>query len=204
MTDIVREAPLGQVIRWISRGRLLRYPEEIEGFKIPWEGHLETSELGEKEHESDITPGTDVDVEKAKEPEARFDHPDLARTATERDAEYATDRDPEEHQCSSIVRTRTDAPNLQYSSIIRTRTDASNRQYTSIVRTRTRETTTPWSEDRFKVEQQQSIERTKSSIIQPQMTSDGVILVDWYTTDDPDNPQNWSSGKKAYVTFLIL
>ena len=204
MTDIVREAPLGQVIRWISRGRLLRYPEEIEGFKIPWEGFSETSDQEEKEHESDITPGTNVDVEKAKEPEVRQDHPDLARTATEHDGEYATGRDSEERQYSSVVRTRTDASNLQYSSIIRTRTDASNRQYTSIIRTRTRETTTPWSEDRFKVEQQQSIERTKSSIIQPEVTSDGVTLVDWYTTDDPDNPQNWSSGKKAYVTFLVL
>ena len=189
MTDIIREAPLGQVIRWISRSRLLRYPEEIEGFKIPWEGDFQTSEPGEKENESDTTPGTDVDVEKAGKSDARSDHPDLSRRATNRDTEYVTDRDAEE---------------AQYASIIRTRTDASNRQYANIVRTKSREATTPWSEDRFEVEQQQSVERTKSSIIQPQQTSDGVILVDWYTTDDPDNPQNWSSGKKSYVVFLIL
>ncbi|KAL8277277.1 hypothetical protein RQP46_010346 [Phenoliferia psychrophenolica] len=28
-------------------------------------------------------------------------------------------------------------------------------------------------------------------------------FVDWYGDNDPDNPQNWSSGKKAFVTFII-
>ncbi|KAI9764101.1 MAG: hypothetical protein M1835_007647 [Candelina submexicana] len=37
----------------------------------------------------------------------------------------------------------------------------------------------------------------------PQKLENGTILVDWYDTDDPENPQNWSSGKKAYVAFLI-
>jgi DHA1 family multidrug resistance protein-like MFS transporter len=30
-------------------------------------------------------------------------------------------------------------------------------------------------------------------------TTGGIILVDWYTTDDPENPQNWPSSKKAWV-----
>ncbi|KAI9430829.1 putative caffeine resistance protein 5 [Lactarius indigo] len=28
-----------------------------------------------------------------------------------------------------------------------------------------------------------------------------TLLVDWYGPTDPDNPQNWSSGKKAWVMF---
>ena len=39
--------------------------------------------------------------------------------------------------------------------------------------------------------------------IAPQRTSDGIILVDWYTTDDPANPQNWSLLKKNLVSFQI-
>lgn len=39
--------------------------------------------------------------------------------------------------------------------------------------------------------------------IAPTLTSDGIILVDWYTTDDPENPQNWSFAKKNFVAFLI-
>jgi DHA1 family multidrug resistance protein-like MFS transporter len=36
--------------------------------------------------------------------------------------------------------------------------------------------------------------------IAPVKTSDGTILVDWYSTHDPENPQDWSSGRK----FLVL
>jgi DHA1 family multidrug resistance protein-like MFS transporter len=39
--------------------------------------------------------------------------------------------------------------------------------------------------------------------IEPTLTKDGKILVTWYSTNDPENPQNWSSGKKLWVSFLI-
>lgn len=32
---------------------------------------------------------------------------------------------------------------------------------------------------------------------------DSRLLVVWYSTEDPDNPQNWSTGKKFWVSFLI-
>ena len=35
------------------------------------------------------------------------------------------------------------------------------------------------------------------------ITSDGIILVDWYTVDDPANSQNWSFRKKCFVAFQI-
>ncbi|KAL2062206.1 hypothetical protein VTL71DRAFT_6472 [Oculimacula yallundae] len=47
------------------------------------------------------------------------------------------------------------------------------------------------------------LERTKSRPILPTKSSDGTILVDCYMTDDPENPQNWSSGKKLFVSFQI-
>jgi len=70
-------------------------------------------------------------------------------------------------------------------------------------RTKTREQTLPWSAERFDVEREEAIERTQSSIIAPQKTADGITLVDWYTTDDPANPQNWNSWKKAFVGLVI-
>lgn len=30
-----------------------------------------------------------------------------------------------------------------------------------------------------------------------------IHLVSWYGPDDPENPQNWTSGKKAFVTFEL-
>jgi DHA1 family multidrug resistance protein-like MFS transporter len=47
------------------------------------------------------------------------------------------------------------------------------------------------------------LQRTKSIPIVPAKTSDGTILVDWYTTDDPANPQNWSTFKKSWVVFVM-
>ncbi|KAK6444853.1 hypothetical protein FP744_10001101 [Trichoderma asperellum] len=46
-------------------------------------------------------------------------------------------------------------------------------------------------------------QRVESRPIKPTTTSDGTILVDWYTTDDPENPQNWSALRKGFVAFQI-
>ncbi|KAI9892871.1 MAG: hypothetical protein M1814_001030 [Vezdaea aestivalis] len=67
----------------------------------------------------------------------------------------------------------------------------------------TRTNTIPYTEERFEAEQAAGLEKTKSSPIKAQKTSDGTILVDWYTTDDQTNPQNWSSSKKAFVALEI-
>ena len=45
--------------------------------------------------------------------------------------------------------------------------------------------------------------RTVSRPIQPTLTSDGTILVDWYSTDDADNPMNWSTSKRVFIVTLI-
>ncbi|CDR88988.1 related to FLR1-Putative H+ antiporter involved in multidrug resistance [Sporisorium scitamineum] len=37
----------------------------------------------------------------------------------------------------------------------------------------------------------------------PSKDDDDNIIVGWYGDDDPENPRNWSSRKKAFVTFLI-
>lgn len=51
--------------------------------------------------------------------------------------------------------------------------------------------------------QQESLRQQPSRPIAPQVTADGVILVDWYATDDPENPQNWTKGKKTTVVLQI-
>ncbi|KAF3074398.1 Transporter mfs1 [Trichoderma lentiforme] len=56
---------------------------------------------------------------------------------------------------------------------------------------------------RYDPEQQIELKKTKSEPIVPVKTNDGVILVDWYTTDDQANPQNWSSFKRSYIVFVI-
>jgi len=62
--------------------------------------------------------------------------------------------------------------------------------------------TAPYNNERLQAEQALDMERTKSIPIAPKHSA-GLILVDWYTTDDPENPQNWSSFKKGLVVFII-
>ena len=63
--------------------------------------------------------------------------------------------------------------------------------------------TLPFTDERLEIEQRLAIEKTKSRPIVPAKTADGTILADWYNTDDPANPQNWSQKKKALVALQI-
>lgn len=49
----------------------------------------------------------------------------------------------------------------------------------------------------------QEVVRSQHSRIQPKELENGIILVDWYTTDDEENPQNWSSQRKVFVVLQI-
>jgi DHA1 family multidrug resistance protein-like MFS transporter len=70
---------------------------------------------------------------------------------------------------------------------------------TSLQRTRS----LPDTAERLRIEEEIAAERTQHIPIQPTKTADGVVLTDWYTSDDPENPQNWSQAKKAFVALQI-
>jgi DHA1 family multidrug resistance protein-like MFS transporter len=64
----------------------------------------------------------------------------------------------------------------------------------AVMRTKSCAETTLYSNERFEIEQQLALERTKTIPIAPKKTNDGVVLVDWYAADDPVNPQNVSEN----------
>ena len=163
MSDLIREAALGQVIRLFTKNKSLRYPEEDPNFKIPWEEVA----LGEKEKE------LEADSDGLTPPAANHD-PELANVS----------------HTISLAMIPTAA--------------SSGRMQPTASRILSREQTLPYSAQRFEVEREEDEMRTTSTIIQPQKTADGITLVDWYYSDDPANPQNWSSWKKAYVGLLIF
>ncbi|KAI1208052.1 major facilitator superfamily transporter [Annulohypoxylon truncatum] len=72
-----------------------------------------------------------------------------------------------------------------------------------LTRTRSRTETLPSTEARYEIDHLHKLEKTRSIPIVPRKTKDGAILVDWYYTDDPDNPQNWSNLRRAMVAFII-
>lgn len=80
---------------------------------------------------------------------------------------------------------------------------AGERSNLGLQRTTSREETTPYTADRLEVDERHELEKTRSIPIVPRKTKDGAILVDWYYSDDPENPQNWSNARRAVVTTII-
>jgi MFS transporter, DHA1 family, multidrug resistance protein len=158
MLETIREAPLGQAIRLVSRNRLLRYPEELPDFVLPTQYRLLL------ETESTTNP-------------PYLEPSSIASGLLEKD----DDVDP--HHFRTPISKNTDLEALE-----RVVTMKSVR-------------TAPYSTERMRAEE--SLDRTKSLPIAPQKTSDGIILVDWYSTDDSASPQNWSSFKKNSIIFIL-
>ena len=177
--DAIQDAPVGQFINWVSKGKYFRFPEDDPNFKIPWE----QASVNEKEKEIEATEGVNGSG--------------LTSTNT---SPGNISRAPS----NSYVK-REDIEAGALSTIPTSHSSARGEFGVVTTRTRTREQTTPYSVERFEVEQDEAIERQQgSSIIAPQRTADGIILVDWYTTDDPANPQNWGSWKKVWIAFVIF
>ena len=165
MSDLIREAPIGQLLRFITKNRIFRYPEELPGFELPetYNIILNTPDSAKKLGPSGSDSEQDEKNEKGVEGFPELQHHVTTRSIRSGDIEAAA----------------------------------------VLTRTKTRESTRPYTEERLEIEAELQAERTKSLAIVPQKTSDGNILVDWYTTDDASNPQNWSNGKRAFVALLI-
>ncbi|KPI40070.1 Transporter mfs1 [Cyphellophora attinorum] len=150
--DIIRDAPLGSLLRVLTRNRIFQYIEEKSDFKLP-EEYLHILDTSEK------TPNHDAI--RRRQSESSQNTPDQTFEA-EVDLEQAR--------------------RVITSSSIRS---------------------TPYTSEALQVDLMLRSQRTKSVSIIPTRTSDGVILVDWYRTDDPENPKNWSSLKKSAVVFML-
>ena len=96
---------------------------------------------------------------------------------------------------------RTPQPDFERIKTHRDSTSGDVERALSLVKSRTN--TLPYTEERLEVDRELAVEKTKSRPIIPQRTADGTILVDWYTTDDIENPQNWSTRQKFFVALLI-
>ncbi|KAK4959080.1 hypothetical protein LTR10_003879 [Elasticomyces elasticus] len=157
MTDLIREAPLGQLMRFISRNKLFQYPEEQPGFVLPLQYAV--------------------------------------RRSSEKGADHGSSADLSVHESDGIEKAE---------SFLGPATPLGKEfDDLGMTRTKSKHYSLPYSSDRVDAEKQLDLERTQTLPIIPQVTIDGIILVDWYTTDDPANPHNWSSRKRGFVTFLI-
>ncbi|BCS23666.1 MFS transporter [Aspergillus puulaauensis] len=132
MADIIRDAPIGQILRFVSRNRLLQYPDEKADFQLPpqWASLIDNLDSS--------PPRTDD----------------------------STGAIQEGSNGSSDV----EAGQLQRCQSANTNGNSSDASCIPIT---------------------------------PTVTKDGVILVDWYNSNDPENPHNWSRGKRAAIAAII-
>ena len=161
MSDLIREAPVGQILRFITRNKVLQYPEEKTGYELPTQYITALNESREKLPVQQGSPvSSDVALEK--------------------------------------INTKTSRQSYGRNSLA-----AAERGELALSRSKSRSATQNFTEERLEVEEELALERTKTLPIAPTKTSDGTILVDWYTTDDPANPQNWSSAKKGLTAGIL-
>ncbi|KAJ5158717.1 Major facilitator superfamily domain general substrate transporter [Penicillium coprophilum] len=83
------------------------------------------------------------------------------------------------------------------------RTSSQSDEHSETLSRASTEASLQFTEARLEADEQHEIEKVKSIPIAPKKTKDGSILVDWYYTDDPENPHNWSNRKRALITILI-
>jgi len=183
MSALIRDAPVGQIIRYITNNRLLQYPEERPDFEIPAAYNRHTRPESKRLSTSSIPARANSEPEGPAVEEAVY--PDL-ETVLEK------------------VETASEDERAELETIQTARTQHTIRTQISRVGTRT---ALQKSISRVDLEQQfslASVARGPSRPIEPETMDDGTILVDWYATDDLDNPQNWAFAKKAIVLGQIL
>ena len=141
MKDIIREAALGQVIRFVSGRRLFRYPEEEPGFVPVFE---------------------DVNKDASNN-----------NNVTEKEKKLEGSQSPSVTSENKLQENENENENL------------------AAVQT----------------QKEQDIEaeggNTGTMTLEQTLSTQGKIVVTWYGSDDPANPQNWTTNKKNYILFLI-
>lgn len=173
--DFWRETQLGQIARWLTNGRIFLYPEEKADFQIPI-AYLSPEDRAAILKQAGKNP---TESEAVNEPAEGHD----AIEETEaRDDAYVESTDSE----------NLPIPNSTDLSRITTRQD--------MKKVNTREDL----EQAYRATRiQSSLKQQESRQIQPTKTAEGITLVTWYSTDDPENPQNWTFLAKANVVFQM-
>ncbi len=188
MTDIIRDSPFGQLLRLVTRNRVLLYPEEKPDFQIPASYTADFSSHEVKhvatehpyQHPSNAPPTT-TDSHSSHHPGGLGDHLaeplDLEKAESTRSSKLSDSHINAEHSDGA--------------------TDPGFSRPLSPIQAL-------WSRPQGGEEAiQQQMSRTRSLVVVPTRTTDGKILADWYVTDDAANPQNWSPMKKAWTAFNI-
>jgi DHA1 family multidrug resistance protein-like MFS transporter len=188
MAELLRESPAGQLIRFFTKDKFLKYAEEKSDFKCP---------SSYAQHDAPPTTFHSAAAE-APPPMTRID--DKLENAPSPETE-----NPPSSSGSSTPPTEADTP-MEAVGTTATRTVTRPELLSRITsRVEMEKVTTRRDLERAYTDAtlREAMKKEPTQPIIPEKTADGTILVDWYSTDDQDNPQNWSFGKKCVVIVQI-
>lgn len=210
MTDLIRDAPIGQILRYITGHRILKYEEEKDDFAIPTcyttaHAHNESNnapvsgsasfrEKDELEEKPAVEPSEPVET--AETPERSSEDAEDSQAASNPRGSSGLDRHVLERLDTSHSESEDGAE-----KVTSQRTKGSQMTRVSTRQGLAQSHTRAELEAAFSAAA--TLEAQPSRPIVAERTADGTILVDWYTTDDPENPQNWSSKKKFFASLQI-
>ncbi|QPC78656.1 hypothetical protein HYE68_009408 [Fusarium pseudograminearum] len=174
MSDIIRDAPLGQLIRFVTRNKYFQYPEEKPDFKLPdaWDTVINN-------------PNVIIDESPANNNNALLTGTALASSAS---STVAATEDPK-------IKSETDkeTEDVERADSVPVR----------LHRSRSPQETQAYTIDRLEADEEHDVEKVKSIPVVPKRTKDGHILVDWYYSDDNENPHNWTNNRRLGVALII-
>lgn len=189
MSDLIREAALGQAIRFLTRNKYFQYPEEKADFQLP---DVYRSVLNGRGSYSAGSQETIAAPEAVKGEKFDFQLPNIYHATLDSPSLVGS--------TNSILPPHVAKELFQSENNTRHDLEAAT---VALTRTQSPDEPAPYPEDRSEIENELVLEKTQTIPIAPQKTSDGTILVDWYSTDDPANPQNWSNTKRGFVALII-
>ncbi|KAK4548435.1 hypothetical protein LTR36_009345 [Oleoguttula mirabilis] len=201
MADLIRDAPLGQLIRYLTGNKVLLYPEEKPDFQCPM-CYAEPDHTTNA-HPAVLAPSSSTSGERTPYPD------DVEKAALEpTEATEAIELTPvEERSPSGLEREALERVDTSHSDfdkdLEKAQTGSSELSRISTRAALAQSATQADLQAAFSAAASASLTHEPSRPIIPQRTADGTILVDWYRTDDPDNPQNWSSSKKIFASLQI-
>jgi DHA1 family multidrug resistance protein-like MFS transporter len=177
----LRASTFGTVVRLATKNKVFKYPEERDDFQCP------AAYVGNGLE----TPGSPASVVAEESDEKDLEKTDLEKTETPNEATLAEHRE----QLARIPTVEAEGAHIE---AIHSRSSKIQRVGSGVEPHKT--ITQKDLEAQFNA----SLEDDGvSRPIIPTKTKEGYILVDWYTTDDIENPQNWPLKKKILTTLQI-
>lgn len=186
MSALFRDSALGQLIRYATKNKVLLYPEERPDFQCP---------LSYRSNEGEGPQATSTTATPDETPEQDIEKAPLGKIVTKvPPAQDATYRPESIEEAPLTPATEKDFDLTQIATFRTGLTRVDTRVTMEKIHTR---------RDLEQAYTTATLEKGPTRPIIPEKLEDGTILVDWYDTDDPENPQNWSLRKKAFITFQI-